>query len=80
MNTQYYDLWLKSRQTPPEGIDLADATMASITQPKQTVLARACESCLSYPTNCWIKGCILASGAVTGLLRMAFFVYYALFI
>jgi hypothetical protein len=51
-----------------------------VTQPKQTVLARACESCFSYPTNCWIKGCILASGAVTGLLRMAFFVYYALFV
>jgi hypothetical protein len=80
MNTQNYDLWLKSRQKPPEGIDLVDATMASIRQSKQTWLARACEFCLSYPMNCWLKGCILASGALTGLLRMVLFVYYALFV
>jgi len=80
MNQQAYDLWLKRHQTPPEGIDLVDATMASIHQPKSTVLTRACASCVSYPMNCWLKGCILASGAVTGLLRMVLFVYYALFV
>jgi len=134
MNAQHYDLWIKSHQTPPQGIDIAATAMASITQPKRSVLARVCESCLSSPARLcrksppsareravfspgkdgeagdivfivdgagcsqagkgplearatfptepgiWIKGCILASGAVTGLLRMIFFIYYALFV
>ena len=77
-----YDLWIKHHQMNPEVIDLTEATMASITQPKRTMSTRVCDSCLSYliKPNDLLKGCMLVFGAVTGLLRMVFFVYYALFV
>ncbi|MCP4453308.1 MAG: hypothetical protein GY809_17755 [Planctomycetes bacterium] len=82
MNTQHYDLWIKHHQMNPEIIDIADATMASITQPKQTLLARAYNSCPAYliRPNDLLKWCMIVFGAVTGLLRMVCFVYYALFV
>jgi hypothetical protein len=81
MNTQQYDLWIEHHQMNPEVIDIMDVTMASITQPRQTLLARVCDSPLPYLVrpNAILKGCMLTFGAVTGLLRMVFFVYYALF-
>jgi hypothetical protein len=80
MTKQDYDLWVKHHQAIPKGIDIADATMASITQPKRTVLTCACDACYPYLAHSWIKGLVLVSGAVTGLLRTVCHVYYALFI
>ncbi len=82
MKTQHYDLWIQHHQTIAGPIDVTDAVMASVTRPKPTVCARICETCapaMRRP-NDWLKGSMLAFGAVTGLLRMMFFVYYALFV
>ena len=82
MNTQHYDLWIRNRQVNTEVIDLTEATMASITRPKPTLWGRIGDPGL--PTlikpNAFLKACVLAFGAVTGLLRMVFAVYYALFV
>jgi hypothetical protein len=82
MNTQHYDLWIKHHQMNPEVIDITEAAMASITRPRQTLMARVCDACPAYliRPNDLLKGCMLTLGAVTGLLRTAFFVYYALFV
>ncbi|NQV34798.1 MAG: hypothetical protein HQ515_19045 [Phycisphaeraceae bacterium] len=82
MNTQHYDLWIENHQMNPEVIDLTEATMASITETKRTLWARAFEPWphILIRPNDFLKGCMLAFGAVTGLLRMVFFVYYALFV
>ncbi|MCP4453045.1 MAG: hypothetical protein GY809_16405 [Planctomycetes bacterium] len=82
MKTRHYDLWIQHHQTIAGPIDVTDAVMASVTQPEPTVYAqirKACVPALRKP-NDWFKGSMLAFGAVTGLLRMMFFVYYALFI
>ncbi len=78
----HYDLWIKNHQMNPEAIDIADVTMASITQPKRTLWVRACEPWphILIRPNEFLKGCMLTFGAATGLLRMVFFVYYALFV
>lgn len=82
MNTQHYDLWIQHHRANSEMTDITESTMASITHPKEAAMARIFSACDQYLVRSgdWAKGGMLAFGAVTGFLRMVFFVYYTLFV
>lgn len=82
MKTKQYDLWIQDHRIQLDPIDITEATLASLAQPKQGPLARACACCKPglFDPNVLVRGAMLGIGAVTGLLRTALFVYYALFV
>ena len=84
MNTELYDKWIKSHQIESSDIDIADVVMCRITEKahKPNVLKQTWESVLLdlIQAKALVRACVLASGALIGLLRMCVQVYSALFV
>jgi len=83
MNTEQYDMWIKSRQSTTDYFDITDTVMKSIMQQdrKESLADKAANHFLAYfnQAKTSVRACILVSGALAGALRMLFVVYYALF-
>jgi hypothetical protein len=83
MNTQLYDKWIKSHQIDSGDIDIADVVMSRITEKahKPNALKQTWESILLdlVQAKVFLRVCVLASGALMGLLRMVFQIYSVLF-
>ena len=81
MNSEFYDKWIKSHQAAD--IDIADVVMSQITQKthKPNAIKKIGEEIILdlTQTKVFIRGCVLASGALMGLLRMIFQIYSVLF-
>jgi len=84
MNTELYDKWIKSHQTEDGNIDITDTVMCRITEKahKPNVLKQTWESLLLdlMQAKVLVRACVLASGALIGLLRMCMQIYSALFV
>jgi hypothetical protein len=84
MNTELYEKWIESRQVESDGIDIADAVMSRITEKvyKTNVIKQTCESVLLdlMQAKMLVRTCVLASGALMGMIRIALQIYSALFI
>lgn len=83
MNTELYDKWTKSHQIENGEINIADAVMTRVTEKvhKPNALKQTWESILldMMQAKVFVRGCVLASGALMGILRMAFQMYSMLF-
>jgi len=83
MNTQQYDMWIKSHQAQTPDFDIADAVMNRIAQncQKESIADKVRIRVLDYflQAKASVRTCVLVSGALAGALRMLFVVYYALF-
>lgn len=83
MNTQLYDKWIKSHQAESDNNDIADAVMCRITEKvdKPNVLKQTWEGILLdlMQAKVLVRACVLASGAIMGILRMVFQIYSVLF-
>lgn len=84
MNTELYDKWIKSHQIESDGFDIVDAVMDRITEKaqKRNVLKQTWESMLLdlMQTKVFMRACVLASGAIMGIIRMALQIYTVLFV
>ena len=83
MNTTNYDMWIKNHQLEKTDFDITDSLMEQIAKEthKPNIIQRAWQVFLFdlLPTKALLRYCVLVSGAIAGLLRMIFVVYYALF-
>lgn len=83
MNTNHYDMWIKSHQLEKTDFDITDSVMEQIAKEtnKPNLLQRAWQIFLFdlLQTKALLRAFVLISGAIAGLLRMIFVVYYALF-
>lgn len=83
MNTKQYEMWIENHQTETGGFDITDAVMRRIAQKRrrQSVLDKVRQWYLLnlLQAKALVRVCVLVSGAMAGLLRMTFVVYYALF-
>jgi hypothetical protein len=83
MNTDQYDMWIESRQVQMTDFDITDAVMDRIAQNtrKESILDKVRNWFLLnlYQAKASVRACVLAFGALAGVLRMVFVVYYALF-
>lgn len=83
MNAELYDKWIQSHQVQEYEIDLSDVVMTQITEKahEPNILKRTWENILLdlMQAKVLVRACVLASGAVMGLLRMAFQMYSVLF-
>ena len=83
MNTEQYDMWIESRQAEMTEFDITDAVMGRIAQnaQKESILDKVRNWFLMnlYQAKASVRACVLAFGALAGVLRMMFVVYYALF-
>ena len=84
MNTQLYDKWIKSHQIEDANLDIAEAVMGRITEKarKPNIIEQTCESVLLdlIQAKVFVRTCVLASGAMLGMIRIALQIYSALFI
>ena len=84
MNTELYEKWIKSHRIESGDIDIADVVMTRITEKahKPNVLKQTWESVLLdlMQAKVFVRTCVLASGALIGLLRMCIQIYSALFV
>lgn len=83
MNSKHYEAWKKSHQIETGDLDIVDSVMEQVTR-------RACQKSslrnlsdllllnLIQAKTC-VRICMVASGALAGLIRMMFLAYYALF-
>lgn len=82
MNTDHYDKWIKNHQLEKTDFDITDSLMEQITKKirKPNILQRAWQVFLFdlLPTKALLRYSVLVSGAIAGLLRMIFIVYYGL--
>lgn len=83
MNNIHYDAWKRSHQIETSDFDIADAVMEQITRKacKKSSLRSVPDLLLSnliQPGVC-VRICVVAFGAVAGVVRMMFVAYYALF-
>ncbi len=83
MNTKQYEMWIENHQTETGDFDITDAVMRRIAQKRrrQSVLDKVRQWYLLnlLQAKALVRVCVLVSGAMAGLLRMMFVVYYALF-
>jgi hypothetical protein len=83
MNTDQYDMWIESRQSPKTDFDIADAMMKRIAQDsqKESISDKVRNRVLVnfQQAKALMRTCVLVAGALAGALRMLFVVYYALF-
>ncbi|MHC4743014.1 MAG: hypothetical protein ACYS8Z_13950 [Planctomycetota bacterium] len=83
MNGKHYEAWKQSRQIETGDVDIADAVMERISLKvrRQSHFKRPLNLLLLnfIQAKAFVRICVLASGAVAGLLRMMFAAYYALF-
>lgn len=83
MNTELYAKWIQSHQVQENEVDLADAVMARIDRKvhKPNMFEQTWQGVLQdmMQTKILVRAGVLASGALMGLLRMAFQVYSVLF-
>ena len=83
MNTDQYDMWIESHQAEMTEFDITDAVMDRIAQKsqKESIFDKTKNWFLLnlYQAKASVRACVLAFGALAGVLRMMFVVYYALF-
>ncbi|MHC4551737.1 MAG: hypothetical protein ACYSUT_03065 [Planctomycetota bacterium] len=83
MNTTQYDKWIKSHQTRTGGVDMTEAVMNRIAQKanKPNIVKMAWQGILLdlIQARTLAKACVLAGGALMGLLRMFLQIYSVLF-
>lgn len=83
MNTQIYDNWVKSHQSSAETPDLTDMVMNRITQKahQPNIVKTAWQQILLdfIQARMFARTCVVASGALIGLLRMIAQIYSVLF-
>ncbi len=83
MNTDQYDMWIESRQAQKTNFDITDAVMDRIAENthKESIPDKVRNWFLLnlYQAKASVRACVLAFGALAGVLRMMFVVYYALF-
>ncbi len=83
MNTDQYDMWIKSHQSQMADFDITDAVMNRIAQKncKESLVDKARNNIIAnlQYAKASVRTCVLVSGALAGALRMIFVVYYALF-
>ncbi len=76
-------MWIKSHQLEKTDFDITDSVMEQIAKEtnKPNLLQRAWQIFLFdlLQTKALLRAFVLISGAIAGLLRMIFVVYYALF-
>ena len=84
MNTELYDKWIKSHQIEDVGIDITNAVMSHITEKthRPNIIKQTCESILLdlMQAKVFVRTCVLASGAILGMIRIALQIYSALFV
>lgn len=83
MNTSNYDNWIKSHQLEKTDFDITNSVMEQIAieTRKPNIIQRAWHVFLFdlLPTKALLRYSVLVSGAIAGVLRMIFVIYYALF-
>ena len=83
MNTELYNKWIKSHQVEDDNVNIANVVMARIVEKAQkpNVLKQTWESVLldMMQAKVFVRGCVLASGALMGLFRILFQMYSVLF-
>ena len=83
MNTDQYDMWIEGHQAEMTDFDITDAVMDRIAKSthKESILDKMRNWFLLnlYQAKASVRACVLAFGALAGVLRMMFVVYYALF-
>lgn len=84
MNTELYDKWIKSHQAYTSDVDISDGVMGCMAHEtcKPNVLKQTWESILLdlIQAKAFVRACVLASGALIGLLRMCMQIYSVLFV
>ena len=83
MNNSNYENWIKTHQLEYADFDITDSVMQQIAieTRKPNIIQRTWEVFVFdlLPTKALLRYSVLVSGAIAGLLRMIFVVYYALF-
>lgn len=78
-----YENWIKTHQIEKTDFNIADSVMEKIAikTRKPNIIQRAWHVFLFdlLPTKALLRYSVLVSGAIAGLLRTIFIVYYALF-